>query len=64
MSTGIYIFAGIVILLVVLQHLERRELYNRIAGEPVKQQRGKVENPVSRHEQVLHSWRNIDKDNR
>lgn len=53
-----YVYLITVILFqAVLQHIERRELYRLLSGEPVSQQHGKMLSPISRHEQVLRGWR-------
>lgn len=61
MIGSVFVLAAILIFQAVLQHIERRELYRLLNGEPEKPPRGKVENPISRHEQVLRGWRSTDK---
>nr|DAR09060.1 MAG TPA: hypothetical protein [Caudoviricetes sp.] len=61
MIGSVFVLAAILIFQAVLQHIERRELYRLLNGEPEKPPRGKVENPISRHEQVLRGWRDKTK---
>ncbi len=61
MIGSVFVLAAILIFQAVLQHIERRELYRCLNGEPEKLPRGKVENPISRHEQVLRGWRDKTK---
>lgn len=61
MIGSVFVLAAILIFQAVLQHIERMELYRLLNGEPEKPPRGKVENPISRHEQVLRGWRDKTK---
>ena len=61
MNGSVFALAAILILQAVLFHFERRELYRMLNGEREKPSRGKVENPISRHDQVLRGWRRADK---
>lgn len=55
------ILLGIIILLIVLHHFERRDLYNRIMSKNLTEYKGeKSRYTPSAHQSVLQRWRRKD----
>ena len=56
-----YIWAAIITVLIIFQHFERKDLYNRIMSRDLNELRGgNVKNPLSGHDKVMKRWRDGD----
>lgn len=58
-----YVLAIIIIELIIFQHFERKDLYNRIMSRDLSEYKGgKTKSPLSAHEKVLKRWREKEGD--
>ena len=54
-----YVLIGIIVLLSVLHHFERKDLYNRIMSKTLSEYKGENDrSPKSAHRAVMDNWRN------
>lgn len=59
-----YILCGIILMLVIVHHFERRDLYNRIMSRDYTEYKGrKIARTISAHERALRRWRGEDGEN-
>ena len=60
----VYILCGIIVLQSIIQHFERKDLYNRIMSRDLSDYKGeKVSRVISAHERALNKWRGKDGEN-
>lgn len=61
----VYVLCGINALLLIMHHLERRDLYNRIMSKNLTEYKGeKLGYVPSAHQAVLERWRRKDGEKR
>ncbi len=59
-----YILCGIIALLLIIHHFERKDLYNRVMSKNLTEYKGeKCRSAKSAHDRVIKRWRGKDGEN-